>query len=32
MYELHQVGEKTYYIECPAKMGIYRTNDTDVYL
>ena len=32
MYELHQVGEKTYYIECPAKMGIYRTNGTDVYL
>lgn len=32
MYELHQVGERTYYIDCPAKMGIYRENDTDVYL
>lgn len=32
MYELHQVGERTYYVDCPAKMGIYRENDTDVYL
>ena len=32
MYELNQVGEKTYYINCPAKIGIYKLNDTDVYL
>ena len=25
MYELHQVGENTFYIDCPAKMGVYRT-------
>ncbi len=24
MYELHQVGENTFYIDCPAKMGVYR--------
>ena len=23
MYELHQAGERTYYIDCPAKIGIY---------
>ena len=27
MYELIQVGERTYYVDCPAKMGIYRTDD-----
>lgn len=32
MYELHQVGERSYYIDCPAKIGIFRANDTDVYL
>ena len=32
MYELHQVGEKSYYIDCPAKIGVYRANETDVYL
>ncbi len=32
MFELNQVGEKSYYINCPAKIGIYRLNDTDVYL
>ncbi len=32
MYELIQVGERTYYIECPAKMGLYRTDDTHVIL
>lgn len=32
MYELYQVGEKSYYIDCPAKIGVYRANDTDVYL
>lgn len=32
MYELNQVGEQSYYINCPAKIGIYKQNDTDVYL
>lgn len=32
MYELNQVGEKTYYIESPAKIGIYRLNETEVCL
>lgn len=32
MYELMQAGEKTYYINCPAKMGIYKINDTEVCL
>lgn len=32
MYELHQVGDRTYYIDCPAKIGIFLANDTDAYL
>lgn len=32
MFELIQVGEKSYYIQSPAKIGIYKANDTDVYL
>lgn len=32
MFELHQVGERSYYIESPAKIGIYRAGDTEVYL
>ncbi|MDE6470653.1 MAG: MBL fold metallo-hydrolase [Eubacterium sp.] len=32
MYELNQVGEQSYYINCPAKIGMYKQNDTDVYL
>ncbi len=32
MYELIQARERTYYIQCPAKIGIYRINDQDVYL
>lgn len=32
MYELNQVGEQSYYINCPAKIGIYKANETDVYL
>ncbi len=32
MYELIQVGENSYYINCPAKMGLYRTADNGVYL
>ena len=32
MFELNQIGESSYYINCPAKIGIYKSNDTDVYL
>ena len=32
MYELVQVGPQSYYIESPAKIGIYRQSDTQVYL
>ena len=32
MFELNQVGERSYYINCPAKIGIYKQNNTDVYL
>lgn len=32
MYELIQVGENTYYINCPTKIGIYRISDTKVCL
>ncbi len=32
MFELHQVGARSYYINCPAKIGIYQANDNDVYL
>ena len=32
MYELVQVGPQSYYIESPAKIGIYRQSDTEVYL
>ena len=32
MYELNRVGEQSYYINCPAKIGIYKANETDVYL
>ena len=32
MFELNQVGERSYYINCPAKIGVYKLNDTDVYL
>jgi len=32
MYELVQVGEGTYYIESPAKMGLYRLNEKEVCL
>lgn len=31
MYELIQAGENTYYLDCPAKVGVYRT-DRGVYL
>ena len=32
MYELCQAAEKSYYIDCPAKIGIYRTSEREVYL
>lgn len=32
MYELNQVGEKSYYINCPAKIGIYLADDKNAYL
>lgn len=32
MYELIQVGERSYYIDCPAKIGLYRVDDNNVYL
>ena len=32
MYELIQVGERTYYIDCPSKIGIYRMDETRVCL
>ena len=30
--ELVKVGEKTYYIKNPTNIGVYKVNDTDVYL
>lgn len=32
MYELNQVGENTFYIQSPAKIGVYRTSANEVYL
>lgn len=32
MYELIKAGEKSYYIQCPAKIGVYLANDNEVYL
>lgn len=32
MYELIQVSEQSYYIQCPAKIGLVRQNDTAVVL
>lgn len=32
MYELNQVGDKSYYINCPAKIGIYLADDKNMYL
>lgn len=32
MYEVYQVGSKTYYIDCPAKIGIYVIEDNKVCL
>lgn len=32
MYELIQAGECSYYIDCPAKIGVYRASESEVYL
>ena len=32
MYELIQVAERSYYIETPAKIGLFKLNDTEVCL
>ncbi len=32
MYELIQVADNTFYIECPAKIGIYTMNEVDICL
>lgn len=32
MYELEQVGPQSYYINCPAKIGIYVQSEREVYL
>ncbi|EFB75411.1 MBL fold metallo-hydrolase [Subdoligranulum variabile] len=32
MYELMQVSQNSYYIQSPAKIGLYKCNDTDVCL
>ena len=32
MYELHQVGDNSYYIQSPAKIGLFKLNETDVCL
>lgn len=32
MFELVQAGERTYYIQAPAKIGIYEAGGNDVYL
>lgn len=29
---MKKVGEKTYYIQNPTNIGIYKINDTDVYI
>lgn len=32
MYELVQVANNSYYVNCPAKIGLYRNEDNSVYL
>lgn len=32
MFELNKVSERSYYINCPAKIGVYKAGDTEVYL
>lgn len=31
MYELEQVGSQTYFINCPAKIGVYAQSEREVY-
>ena len=32
MYELIQVAENSYYIQSPAKIGIYKLNETELFI
>ena len=32
MYELYRLGECSWYIDCPAKIGVYQPNEKEVYL
>ena len=32
MFELVQTGEKSYFINCPAKIGVYMSNEAEVFL
>jgi len=32
MYKIEQVGRQSYYINSPAKIGIYRQTDAEIYL
>ena len=32
MYELNRLGDKSWYINCYAKVGIYQQTETDVYI
>lgn len=32
MYELIQAGKNTFYVECPSKIGIFRTSESEVVL
>ena len=32
MYELVKLGEKTYFVDCPSRIGIYKINEADVCL
>ena len=32
MYELIQIAPRTYYVDCPAKIGLYRISDSEVCL
>lgn len=32
MYELIQAGERTYYIECPTKIGLFKINEEEICL
>ena len=32
LYELTALGEKTYFIDCPTRIGIYKINEKDVCL